>query len=104
MTERRRGDSRRSASASEPIWLDFVPIHHLEYVVDGGRLGRAERWLLLRPHRAAASRPSEEELRKRRRMIVVVRVDAMAEGPAVSLPETPPLSAGFNPYVDIPPA
>jgi len=103
MTERRRGDSRRSASASEPIWLDFVPIHHLEYVVDGRRLGRAERWLVLRPHRAAASRPSEEEVRKRRRMFVVVRVAAMAEAAALNPPEAPSLSAGFNPYFDLPP-
>jgi len=99
----RRRERRRTQAISplplEPAGAGFVPIGHLEYVIEGRHIGRTGRWLVVRPHAAHAVDLESEDAVRLRRMIVVVQI---AEPTTTTVPPAP-LPAGFNPYFDIPP-
>ena len=82
-----------------------APMGHLEYVVESRGRGEIETWFVVRPHQALAR--TYESLGVSLSPGCRVVVEAGSLRPVGVLPKScpvSPLSAGFNPYFDLPAA
>jgi hypothetical protein len=82
------------------------PIGQLEYVVESRHDGELETWFVLRPHDSFTPRCEEMGLAVPPGSRLVVDAESMRPVGVIEpeVPEPAPMSAGYNPYFDLPPA